>query len=178
MAKMNSVDLPIKANAKKVIGTSSISGPAAGTALTLLMSIPIPANTFVADEVLTVTAMVTKTQTTATASVFLYYNDTNNLTTPTLLGFFRATSGAAVTFPFQRRLAIDNASGAGFGTIIMQPTINAVNDMAPSPRGYGATAGGFLYSAINWTTAGFIVLAGAVANTNNTMRAVSLQISN
>jgi hypothetical protein len=75
-------------------------------------------------------------------------------------------------------LAISNVTGSGNGTIVMRNTTNDLNDLTPSSNGHGATAGGFLYSPINWTTEGYIIIAGQTRQPTDFLKFISLQISN
>jgi len=176
--KINGQSFPYRLKSKKWIGTASTAGATTSSATYVKLGSVRVDNVFTASEVLTVTAMVTKRGTTGTCSIHLYYNDTDDLTTPTSLGFYRTNSASGVTFLFQRRLAISGVTGSGNGTIIMRNTTNALNDLTPSSNGHGATSGGFLYSPINWTTQGYIIIAGQTSTTADFLKFFSLQISN
>lgn len=182
--RINGQKFPDKLKIKKVVGTASATGATVSSlAWTKLSSVRVD-NVFTASEVLTVTAMVTKTGTNGTCSIQLYWNNTDDLDTPTSLGFFRSSNIEGVTFLFQRRLALSDITGGGNGTMLLNPAVNALNDMMPSASGHGATGRGVLYSSINWTTPGYIVLAGqtaqiqAVVGVADYLTSISLQISN
>jgi hypothetical protein len=176
--KINGQSFPFRLKSKKWIGTASTTGATTSSSSFVKLGSVRVDNVFVLDEVLTVTSMVTKTGTNGTCSLHLYWNETDDLTTPTSLGFYRTSSASGVTFLFQRRLAIDNLTGSGNGTIVMRNTTNALNDLTPSSNGHGATAGGFLYSPINWSTEGYIIIAGQTRQPTDFLKFISLQISN
>ena len=176
--KINGQSFPYRLKSKKWIGTASTTGATTSSSSFVKLGSVRVDNVFVLNEVLTVTSMVTKTGTNGTCSLHLYWNETDDLTTPTSLGFYRTNSASGVTFLFQRRLAIDNLTGSGNGTIVMRNTTNALNDLMPSSNGHGATGGGFLYSPINWSTEGYIIIAGQTRQPTDFLKFISLQISN
>ena len=176
--RINGQLFPYRLKSKKWIGTASTTGATTSSSSFVKLGSVRVDNVFVLNEVLTVTSMVTKTGTNGTCSIHLYWNETDDLTTPTSLGFYRTSSASGVTFLFQRRLAIDNLTGSGNGTIVMRNTTNALNDLTPSSNGHGATAGGFLYSPINWSTEGYIIIAGQTKQPTDFLKFISLQISN
>ena len=176
--RINGQLFPYRLKSKKWIGTASTTGATTSSSSFVKLGSVRVDNVFVLNEVLTVTSMVTKTGTNGTCSLHLYWNETDDLTTPTSLGFYRTSSASGVTFLFQRRLAIDNLTGSGNGTIVMRNTTNALNDLTPSSNGHGATAGGFLYSPINWSTEGYIIIAGQTKQPTDFLKFISLQISN
>lgn len=176
--KINGQSFPFRTKSKKWIGTASTTGATTSSSSFVKLGSVRVDNVFVLNEVLTVTSMVTKTGTNGTCSLHLYWNETDDLTTPTSLGFYRTNSASGVTFLFQRRLAIDNLTGSGNGTIVMRNTTNALNDLMPSSNGHGATGGGFLYSPINWSTEGYIIIAGQTRQPTDFLKFISLQISN
>jgi len=176
--RINGQLFPYRNKSKKWIGTASTTGATTSSSSFVKLGSVRVDNVFVLNEVLTVTSMVTKTGTNGTCSIHLYWNETDDLTTPTSLGFYRTSSASGVTFLFQRRLAIDNLTGSGNGTIVMRNTTNALNDLTPSSNGHGATAGGFLYSPINWSTEGYIIIAGQTKQPTDFLKFISLQISN
>lgn len=181
--RINGQKFPDRLKVKKVVATASVDGATnSSTTFYKLSSVRVD-NVFTASEILTVTAMTTKTGTNGTCSLQLYWNDTDDLNTPTSLGFFRSTSSNAVTFLFQRRLAISNITGGGNGTMTLNPAVNALNDMVPTLNGsgidgHGATGRGLYYTPINWTTTGYIILGGQNSSSSDFLRSISLQISN
>ena len=176
--KINGQSFPFRLKSKKWIGTASTTGATTNSSAFVKLGSVRVDNVFVLNEVLTVTSMVTKTGTNGTCSIHLYWNETDDLTTPTSLGFYRTDSVSGITFLFQRRLAISGVTGSGNGTIVMRNTTNALNDLTPSSNGHGATAGGFLYSPINWSTEGYIIIAGQTRQATDSLKFISLQISN
>lgn len=176
--RINGQKFPDRLKTKKVIGTASPSGlTISSTSFTYLTSVRVD-NIFTASDILTVTAMTTKSATNGTCSLQLYWNNTNDLTTPTSLGFYRSNDVNGKTFLFQRRIAISNVTGSGNGSMILKPTVNALNDLMPSINGHGATGGGVEYTSIDWTTTGYIILAGQNSSSSDYLQTVSLQISN
>lgn len=179
--RINGANFPTRLKVKKSVGTVSVSGTTGSSTTFYKLSSVRVDNIFTASEVLTVTGMVTKTGTSGTCSLQLYWNNTDDLNTPTSLGFYRSNNVNGVTFLFQRRIAIDGVTGSGNGSMILNPNTNALNDLMPSANGHGATGGGVWYSPINWTTTGYIILAGqnSSAGVNlDFLRSVSLQITN
>jgi hypothetical protein len=176
--RINGQKFPDRLKTKKWIGTASTAGATTSSSTYVKLGSVRVDNVFTASEVLTVTSMVTKTGINGTCSLHLYYNNTDDLTTPTSLGFYRTNNVNGITFLFQRRLAISGVTGSGNGTIVMRNTTNAINDLMPSSNGHGATAGGFIYSPIDWTTEGYIIIAGQTGQPTDFLKFISLQISN
>lgn len=178
MTRINGANLPYKFSEKRWIGTASTTFTSSNSvAITKLASVFVTASYFKINDILTVTSAITKTGVNGTCSFYLYINDTDSLTTPTLLGRYSSFVTNGINFLFQRRLAIDNPTGAGNGTIIMNSSTPAINDLAVSGTGHGATGGGFQYVPINWGTASYIIVAGAVRSTSDSIKAISLQIT-
>jgi hypothetical protein len=176
--RINGQKFPDRLKVKKWIGTASTTGATTSSPTYVKLGSVRVDNVFTASEVLTVTGMVTKTGTNGTCSLHLYWNETDDLTTPTSLGIYNSNNALGITFLFQRRLAISGVTGSGNGTIIMNNTINALNDLTPSANGHGATGRGFIYSPVNWSSQGYIILAGQTRQTTDYLNFISLQISN
>jgi hypothetical protein len=176
--RINGQKFPDRLKTKKWIGTASTAGATTSSSTYVKLGSVRVDNVFTASEVLTVTSMVTKTGPNGTCSLHLYWNNTDDLLTPTSLGFYNTNSATGSTFLFQRRLAISGVTGSGNGTIVMRNTTNALNDLTPSSNGHGATAGGFIYSSINWVTEGYIIIAGQTRQPTDFLKFISLQISN
>ena len=176
--RINGRKFPDKLKVKKVVGTASTTGATnSSTSFYKLSSVRVD-NIFTASEILNITGMVTKTGTSGTCSLQLYWNNTDDLVTPTSLGFYRTNYAPGVTFLFQRRLAISGVTGSGNGTMVLNPAVNALNDLMPSFNGHGATGRGLFYTSINWVTEGYIILAGQNSSANDFLRSISLQITN
>lgn len=122
--KINSNSFPKKSTGKKSVGTCSVHGVTeSSTSFYYLSSVRVDNVGFTNSDILTVTAMTTKTGTNGTFSLQLYWNTVDSITGPDLIpiGFYtqppelRLYDHAPL---FQRRLAIGSITGTGVGTIV------------------------------------------------------------
>ena len=95
--KINGQSFPYRLKSKKWIGTASTTGATTSSSSFVKLGSVRVDNVFDLNEVLTVTSMVTKTGTNGTCSLHLYWNETDDLTTPTSLGFYRTNNVNGIT---------------------------------------------------------------------------------
>ena len=137
-----------------------------------LGSVAVAANTFVAGDILTVAARVDKYGAVATWNLFLYWNDTDDLTTPITIGTFTLASALTLQYVMLRRISIAVAAGTGNGSIIWPPGTSGLNDYTSSTTTVPTSA------AFNWTTNGYIIIAGDVDSSSDYIQARWLKVSN
>jgi len=137
-----------------------------------LMSVAVTANTFVAGDILTIATRVDKFGTNATWNLFLYWNDTDDLTTPILLGTFTGAVAGTLQYTMVRRASIAVANGTGNGTIVWPSGVTTVVDYTA-----GSTTAPSSVAA-NWTTNGFVIIAGDVDNAADSIQARWLKVNN
>ena len=143
--QLNNIPTPIS-----TIGTGvTVTGT---TANTISASLLVPANSRTAGQVVTIVFATRKSGGANTHQPRLYWN-----TSPSLIGaILLASNGAhaaAVQSSFTiRDSAIEVANGTGNGTMFFPTTVNANNP-------YGAITAPINNVAINWTAAGYFIVA-------------------
>lgn len=130
-----------------------------GTAETITYSILIPANTMSVGIYDAITR-VNKTGTAGTVTVKMYANDTNNLTTPILIGSTVSTATGRY-LPLQKFIDIKVLDGTGLGTEVANNVNSASfqNDLSQ----HGNTAG-MSNVAIDWTIDQYLIVTVTNAN--------------
>lgn len=196
MSKINQYNLPnseiaasgkFAADNRIVISKTDIGATSSSTSITALYNIFIPANTFVADDILELKTIISKTGIRGGATIKFYWNEIPNLVeTPIQLGTvtYPAVFGgnAFVTFPMFRRLAISVANGTGRGTIIFNTGTSASNDIHFSftnqiSNNYYST-GGVQNIAINWTINSYILVAGQTTDVADYIQCRYMKLNN
>jgi hypothetical protein len=169
MAKIIGYNVGVK---YKVVTTTTPAGSVNSTSNTLINSLLIPANTFSSGDIVTIETCVTKSAANNAFSFYFYVN-----TSATLGGTLVATntSVAAATRAAQlyRRLTIDVASGSGNGTIVLNTSFAARDDM-----GSGNYTTGFSTLTTNWTVDQYIIVSGSVVSTSDTLSCQWIKASN
>jgi len=194
MSKINNYNLPYSeiqasqkfdADNRLVISKTEIGVTSSSTSMTPLYNIFIPANTFMANDILELKTVVSKTGTVGGATIRFYWNETADLTTATQLGTvtYPTTIGGspALIFPMFRRLAISVAVGTGRGTVLFRTTTSTANDIyfnvSTDPDNYYST-GGIENLAIDWTIDGYILVAGSVTSTSDYIQCKYMKLNN
>ena len=138
-----------------------------------LGSIFVPANTFKTSDVVKLESFVKKTGTNAVSNVKLYWNNTDDLTTPVQI-CQNVVSATITAILLIRRLSIMVSDGSGNGTNVLLNTVNVNQDYI-----YNAALTTIPSSlAINWTVDSYIILAGDVDNAADNINCQWIRITN
>ena len=138
-----------------------------------LGSIFVPANTFKTSDVVKLESFVKKTGTNAVSNVKLYWNNTDDLTTPVQI-CQNVVSATVTAILFVRRLSIMVSDGSGNGTNVLLNTVNINQDYIVNAA--LTTTPSSL--AINWTVDSYIILAGDVDNASDSINSQWIRITN
>ena len=158
-------------NNKQVVltnGTPSSVVNAAST--TKITSVYVPANTFSAGDILHIEWQYRLTGSTAsTGTTNLYWNETDDLTTPIQLTV-RGLLNTSIFYGQNRRLSVIVANGTGNGSKIYGVATPLDSDFASAT---------FVLStvALNWTVDSYIIFAG-FCGTGTGVRTEFLKVSN
>ena len=159
-------------NNKQVVSTSGTpSNYVNAASTTKITSVYVPANTFAAGDILHIEWVVQLTGlTSGNSSLTLYWNETDDLTTPTQL-LTRTTSNTSIRNSLNRRLSIDVANGTGNGSIMYGVAGASDSDF---PAVTFAISSGLV---LNWTADSYIILAG-FCGTSTGVRTEFFKVSN
>jgi hypothetical protein len=138
-----------------------------------LGSIFVPANTFKTFDVVKLESFVKKTGTNAVSNVKLYWNNTDDLTTPVQIAEFIGSPSTATAIPMTRRLSIMVSDGSGNGTNVLLNTVDINQDYINA--GLTTTPSSLV---INWTIDSYIVVAGDVDNASDNINCQWIRITN
>jgi len=138
-----------------------------------LGSILVPANTFKTFDVVKLESFVKKTGTNAISNVKLYWNNTDDLTTPVQIAEYVGVPETATAIPTIRRLSIITSDGSGNGTNVLLNTVDIYQDYINA--GLTTTPSSL---AINWTIDSYIVVAGDVDNASDNINCQWIRITN
>jgi hypothetical protein len=153
MSKFNGFDFYDK---KQVVLTSGIpSAYVNASSNQKITSVYVPANTFSAGDILSIEWIVRITGVTGSVNFNsnLYWNETDDLTTPTQLTT-RGVTDTNIGYKQNRRLSIAVANGTGNGSIIYGVGSQLDSDFAAAT--FAISSG----LALNWTADSYIILAG------------------
>jgi hypothetical protein len=152
MTKFNGFDFYDK---KQVVLTSGIPSAYVNAASNQkITSVYVPANTFSAGDILSIEWIVRLTGlTSGNFSSNLYWNETDDLTTPTQLTS-RSVANSNIGYKQNRRLSIAVANGTGNGSITYGVGTGLDSDFAAAT--FAISSG----LALNWTIDSYIILAG------------------
>jgi len=140
-----------------------------------LGSINIPANTFGVGDVLNISIAIKKTGSNGLSSYKIYWNSADSISSPTPLQIAQYTSVVGTTTTpifFSRRISVAVANGTGNGTQTHLNTDNVYQDYLRIGN-YASTT-----LAIDWTTSGWLIIAGSVANGSDTINCQWMRITN
>jgi hypothetical protein len=155
----------------KSVSTTTAGTPVNSNGINLLNSLLIPANTFAAGDIITIQGMVSKDNAGSTYVPYFYWNTSASLVGAILIatGVAGATTGRNIML--YRRLHILTANGTGNASYVFSTT-----DSANSDLNFMGGAGSTL--AINWTSAGYIILAGSRISSLDTLSGQWIKVSN
>jgi hypothetical protein len=167
MAKVINYELgkPYKVKTNVTAGT-----PVSATAITLLNSVLVPANTFTAGDIITMEGMVSKSSVLSSYNPYFYWNTTNSLTGAIQIGVSTPLVGGTRSFIFYRRGLIRVANGTGLGTLVSRSTTAITGDQSVV-NGASSTLG------INWTIDGYFIIAASHLNSGETVTGEWVKIS-
>ena len=136
-----------------------------------ITSVFIPANTFTAGDILHIEYRLRLTGLTSGSLIhYLYWNETDDLTTPVQL-MTRTYNNTNVNAVHNRRLSIAVANGTGNGTILFGVTGALDSDFAIAT--FAISTG----IALNWTIDSYIIVAG-YSGTGTGVRSQFLKVTN
>ena len=138
-----------------------------------LGSIFVPANTFKTFDVVKLESFVKKTGTNAVSNVRLYWNNTDDLTTPVQIAENIGVISTVTAILFVRRLSIMVSDGSGNGTNVLLNTVDINQDYISA--GLTTTPSSL---AIDWTIDSYIILAGDVDNASDNINCQWIRITN
>ena len=170
MAKINNFNV---GTLYKVVNSTTPTGNVNATTNTLIHSILIPANTFSANDIVTLETCVTKSGGGVQANIYFYYNSSASLVGATLIATFASIGAATRAAQNYRRLSIVTSDGSGNGTQVVSTSFNGRDDMGS----YNYT-GGFSTLSINWTTDIYIIVSGLVATNTESLTCQWIKASN
>jgi len=150
----------------RIVNTADSSTITGTTALTLIYSQLIPANTFILNDIVRISYRGLKTGTAGTNSATFYVNTTNTVSGASLLGTF-ATTALVRMMQIDRKLYIKNV------TSNTETYINNVN----SPYEYtNVPTSVFSNIAINWTVDQYLICANTLGNSGDSFKGTSFEI--
>ena len=168
MTKFNGFDFYDK---KQVVLTSGIPSAYVNAASeTKITSVYVPANTFTAGDILHIEWRFRLTgSTSSTNTTRLYWNETDDLTSPIQLNT-RGLNNTTIFYGQNRRLSIEVSNGTGNGSKIYGTATTLDSDFA---------AATFVLStvALNWTVDSYIIFAG-FCGVGTGIRTEFLKVSN
>ena len=138
-----------------------------------LGSIFVPANTFKTFDVVKLESFVKKTGTNAVSNVRLYWNNTDDLTTPVQIAENIGVTATVTAILFVRRLSIMVSDGSGNGTNVLLKTVDITQDYLNAGL---TTIPSSL--ALNWTVDSYIILAGDVNDAADNINCQWIRITN
>ena len=169
MAKIIGYNVGVK---YKVVTTTTLAGNVNSTSNTLINSLLIPANTFSSGDIVTIETCVTKSATNNTFSFYFYVNTSATLVGATLVATNTSVASNIRAAQLYRRLAIDVAAGTGNGTIVLNTSFVARDDIS------GSYTSGFSTLTTNWTVDQYLIVSGSVVSTSDTLRCQWIKASN
>ena len=170
MAKIIGYNVGVK---YKVVTTTTPAGSVNSTSNTLINSLLIPANTFSSGDIVTIETCVTKSAANNLFSFYFYVNTSATLVGATLVATNTSVAAATRAAQLYRRLTIDVASGSGNGTIVLNTSFAARDDI-----GVGNYTTGFSTLTTNWTVDQYIIVSGSVVSTSDTLSCQWIKASN
>ena len=169
MAKINAFNVGKK---YAVVTSTTPTGSVNSTSITLIHSILIPANTFVADDVVTIETCNSKSATNNTFSQYFYINTSASLSGAILIATNTGILAGTRAAQLYRRLAINVPAGTGNATISLNSTFNVRDDIS------GTYTTGFSTLSINWTVDQYLIVAGSVVSTSDSLTCQWIKAAN
>lgn len=170
MAKIIGYNVGVK---YKVVTTTTPTGSINSISNTLINSLLIPANTFSSGDIVTIETCVTKSATNGAFSFYFYMNTSSSLVGSTLVATNTSVLNTTIAAQLYRRLTIDVAAGTGNGTIVLNTSFAARDDI-----GVGNYTTGFSTLTTNWTVDQYLIVSGSVVSTSDTLSCQWIKASN
>jgi hypothetical protein len=170
MAKIDGFNVGVK---YKVVTTTTPAGSVNSTSNTLINSLLIPANTFSSGDIVTIETCVTKSAANNAFSFYFYVNTSATLVGATLVATNTSVATATRAAQLYRRLTIDVAAGTGNGTIVLNTSFAARDDI-----GVGNYTTGFSTLTTNWAADQYLIVAGSVVNTSDSLTCQWIKAAN
>jgi hypothetical protein len=155
-----------------VVTSTTPTGSVNSTSITLIHSILIPANTFVADDIVTIETCITKSATNNLFSQYFYINTSASLTGAILIATNTGIGLSTRASQLYRRLAINVPAGTGNATMAINSTFSARDDIS------NIYTTGFSTLAIDWTANQYLIVAGSVVNTSDSLTCEWIKAAN
>jgi hypothetical protein len=155
-----------------VVTSTTPTGSVNSTSITLIHSILIPANTFSSGDIVTIETCVTKSAASNAFSFYFYVNTSSTLVGATLVATNTSVATATRAAQLYRRLAIDVPAGTGNATIAVNSTFGVRDDIS------GTYTTGFSTLSINWTVDQYLIVAGSVVNTSDSLTCQWIKAAN
>jgi hypothetical protein len=150
----------------RIVNVNDSAVVSGSTALTLIYSQLIPANTFILNDIVRISYRGLKTGTAGINSATFYVNTTNTVSGASLLGTF-ATTALVRMMQIDRKLYIKNV------TSNTETYVNNVN----SPYEYtNVPTSVFSNVAINWTVDQYLICADTLGNSSDSFKGSSFEI--
>ena len=156
-----------------VVTSTTPTGSVNSTSNTLIHSLLIPANTFSSGDIVTIETCVTKSAANNAFSFYFYVNTSALLGGATLVATNTSVATATRAAQLYRRLAIDVAAGTGNGTIVLNTSLAARDDI-----GVVNYTTGFSTLTTNWTIDQYLIVSGSVVSTSDTLSCQWIKASN
>jgi hypothetical protein len=157
-----------------VVTSTTPTGSVNSTSITLIHSILIPANTFVVDDVVTIETCNSKSATNNTFSQYFYINTSASLSGAILIATNTGIVAGTRAAQLYRRLAINVPAGTGNATIGINSTFNIRDDIGSTNN----HSTGFSTLSINWTVDQYLIVAGSVVNTSDSLTCQWIKAAN
>jgi hypothetical protein len=170
MAKIIGYNVGVK---YKVVTTTTPAGSVNSTSNTLINSLLIPANTFSSGDIVTIETCLAKSATNGAFNFYFSVNTSATLVFATLVATNTSVASNVRAAQLYRRLAIDVASGSGNGTIVVNTSIAARDDI-----GIANYTTGFSTLTTNWTVDQYLIVSGSVVSTSDTLSCQWIKASN
>jgi len=121
----------------------------------------------------TIETCVTKSATNNAFSFYFAVNTSATLVGATLVATNTSVATATRAAQLYRRLTIDVATGMGNGTIVLNTSFAARDDI-----GVGNYTTGFSTLSINWTVNQYLIVAGSVVSTSDSLTCQWIKAAN
>ena len=155
-----------------VVTSTTPTGSVNSTSITLIHSLLIPANTFSSGDIVTIETCVTKSAANNAFSFYFYVNTSATLVGATLVATNTSVATATRAAQLYRRLTIDVAAGTGNATIAVNSTFGVRDDIS------GTYTTGFSTLSINWTVDQYLIVAGSVVSTSDSLTCQWIKAAN
>jgi hypothetical protein len=155
-----------------VVTSTTPTGSVNSTSITLIHSLLIPANTFSSGDIVTIETCVTKRAANNAFSFYFYVNTSATLVGATLVATNTSVATATRAAQLYRRLTIDVAAGTGNATIAVNSTFGVRDDIS------GTYTTGFSTLSINWTVDQYLIVAGSVVSTSDSLTCQWIKAAN